>query len=172
MSEEKRSFSRIPVRLKAHARPMQSIGSPQLFTGDTDTHASSHEALLHTSKLPEELTAFLIEMDRKLDQVIGLLSQDSIKSDFPLDIEVREISAAGVKFRSSEQFKPNASLEIILILNQMPLKMAGTKGRILDQESDTGLYRFEFVDLRDSDMETIVQFVFKQQREQIRNSKM
>ena len=50
--------------------------------------------------------------------------------------------------------------------------MAGSKGRIHGIEDDTKLYRFEFVDTRGSDMEAIVQFVFQQQREQIRNSKM
>ncbi|BDQ36106.1 hypothetical protein SYK_04660 [Pseudodesulfovibrio nedwellii] len=172
MSEEKRSFSRIPVRLKGHARPMQSIDSPQLFSGDLGHLSASREALFRNSKLPEELTTFLAEMDRKLDQVIGILSKDSVRSDFSIDIEIMEISGAGVKFRSNEQFKPDDPLEIILVLSQMPVQMAGSKGRILDKESDTGLYRFEFVDMRGSDMETIVQFVFKQQREQIRNSKM
>jgi len=172
MSEEKRSFSRIPVRLKGHARPMQSIDSPQLFSGDSGHQTASRDALFRNSKLPEELTTFLAEMDRKLDQVIGILSKDSVRSDFSIDIEIMEISGAGVKFRSSEQFQPNDPLEIILVLSQMPVQMAGSKGRILDKESDTDLYRFEFVDMRGSDMETIVQFVFKQQREQIRNSKM
>nr|WP_321257175.1 PilZ domain-containing protein [uncultured Pseudodesulfovibrio sp.] len=172
MSEEKRSFSRIPVRLKGHARPMQSIDSPQLFSGDSGHQSASREALFRNSKLPDELTAFLTEMDRKLDQVIGILSKDSVRSDFSIDIEIMEISGAGVKFRSNQQFKPDDPLEIILVLSQMPVQMAGSKGRILNKESDTGLYRFEFVDMRGSDMETIVQFVFKQQREQIRNSKM
>jgi len=151
---------------------MQSIDSPQLFSGDSGHQTASRDALFRNSKLPEELTTFLAEMDRKLDQVIGILSKDSVRSDFSIDIEIMEISGAGVKFRSSEQFQPNDPLEIILVLSQMPVQMAGSKGRILDKESDTGLYRFEFVDMRGSDMETIVQFVFKQQREQIRNSKM
>ncbi|MCJ2163774.1 MULTISPECIES: PilZ domain-containing protein [unclassified Pseudodesulfovibrio] len=172
MSEEKRSFSRIQVRLKAQARIMQSVDSPQLFTGDATAHVVAREELFQKSKLPEELTSFLIEMDRKLDQVIGLLSQDYVKTDFSYDFEVKEISAAGLKFRSDQQFQAGTPLEIVLFLSHSPLHMAGSKGRILDKESDTGLYRFEFVDMRGSDMEAIVQFVFKEQREQIRNSKM
>ncbi|BCS87075.1 PilZ domain-containing protein [Pseudodesulfovibrio sediminis] len=172
MSEEKRSFSRIPVRLKANARLMHSIDSPQLFTGANVDTTTSRKELFKKSKLPNEVTSFLIDMDRKLDQVIGLLSKDYIQTDFPIEIEVVEISGAGIRFRSSETFESEAPLEIILTLNQVPLTMAGTKGRILEREKDTGLYRFEFVDMRGSDMETIVQFVFKQQREQIRNSKI
>ncbi|BDQ32590.1 PilZ domain-containing protein [Pseudodesulfovibrio portus] len=172
MSEEKRSFSRIQVRLKALARTMHSIDSPQLFTGDAIDFSAARDDLFSKSKLPEELINFLTEMDRKLDRVIGLLSQDQVRSDFSMDIEVTEISGAGLKFRSTDHFEPGQPLEIILYLSQAPLRMAGSKGCILDKEADTGLYRFEFVDMRGSDMEAIVQFVFKEQREQIRNSKM
>jgi hypothetical protein len=172
MSEEKRSFSRIQVRLKAQARVMESLDSPQLFTGDAMPQPITREDFVHKSKLPEEVTGFLVEMDRKLDQIISMLGQDTFKADFSLPVEVMEISAAGVKFRSASRFKPGDALELIIYLSQTPLRLAGSKGRILDQEPDTGLYRFEFVDLRGSDMEAIVQFVFKEQREQIRNSKL
>lgn len=172
MSEEKRSFSRIQVRLKAQARVMHSLDSPQLFIGDAMPQPVTREDFLKKSKLPEEVTGFLAEMDRKLDQIISMLGQDSVRTDFSIPVEVMEISAAGVKFRSSDHFQPGDPLEMIIYLSQAPLRLAGSKGRILDQEPDTGLYRFEFVDLRGSDMEAIVQFVFKEQREQIRNSKM
>ncbi|NDV20539.1 PilZ domain-containing protein [Pseudodesulfovibrio sp. JC047] len=172
MDEEKRTFSRIPVRLKGHIRPMRSIDSPQRFSGDSGFQESSGTALFKGSQLPEELTRFLSEVDRKLDQIIGMLSKETVRSDFPVDIEIMEISGAGVKFRSSHQFEPNAPLEMVMVLNQLPVQLASSKGRILKKEPDTELYRFEFVDMRGSDMETIVQFVFKQQRELIRNSKM
>lgn len=172
MSEEKRTFSRVPIRLKGHARIMHSIDSPPKFTGDAVGDGSCSGALFQNSKLPDELTSFLTEMDRKLDRILSLLSREDLHSDFPIDIEVLELSAAGVKFRSAQPIEVNESLEIVILLSQVPLRMAGSKGRILGVESDSGLYRFEFVDTRGSDMEAIVQFVFQQQREQIRNSKM
>ncbi|MGL1862486.1 MAG: PilZ domain-containing protein [Pseudodesulfovibrio sp.] len=172
MSEEKRTFSRVPIRLKGHARIMQAIESPQIFTGDIVGDSTCRDNLFRNSKLPEDLTNFLTEMDRKLDRVLGLLSKETLQNDFPIDIEVLELSAAGVKFRSKTKIETNESLEIVLILSQVPLRMAGSKGRIHGIEDDTKLYRFEFVDTRGSDMEAIVQFVFQQQREQIRNSKM
>lgn len=172
MSEEKRTFSRVPVRLKGHARIMQSITSPQIFIGDAVTEEGSRDSLFRNSKLPEDLTNFLAQMDRKLDRVLGLLSKDHIRSDFPLDIEIMELSAAGVKFRTKESVSTDDALELIILLSHVPVRMAGSKGRILGFDDDTKLYRFEFVDTRGSDMEAIVQFVFQQQREQIRNSKM
>lgn len=172
MSSEQRTFSRIPVRLKCYGRVMSSIDSPQMFTGDTVGNEVDRDALFRSSKLPQELTNFLAQMDRKMDRVITLLSKDHLRSDFPMDMEILELSAAGVKFRSTESFSIDDPLEIILVLSQLPLKMAGGKGCIRGYDEDTELYRFEFLDLRGSDKEAIVQFVFQLQREQIRNSKM
>lgn len=172
MSDEKRSFSRIAVRLKAHARVMNSIESIQMFSGDATLEDSGRDCLFRNSKLPEDLTNFFARMDRKLDSILGLLSRENIKSDFPIDIEVMELSGAGIKFRSKKNFKDDEPLEVVILLSQVPLRMAGSKGRIIGKDDDTELYRFEFVDVRGSDMEAIVQFVFQQQREQIRNSKI
>jgi len=151
---------------------MQSIESPQIFSGDAVDDTSLRDDLFRTSKLPEDLTKFLAEMDRKLDRILGILSKDHLRSDFPLDFEVMELSAAGIKFRTKETIDINTPFEIVMLLSHVPLRMAGCKGRIIGIEDDTKLYRFEFIDTRGSDMEAIVQFVFQQQREQIRNSKL
>lgn len=173
MSDEKRAFSRVPVRLKGYARIMKSSESTQLFTADAVDAKGSAEDLFRNSKLPEDLTSFLAEMDRKLDRVLGLLSQDHLRNDFPIDLEIFELSAAGVKFRSAHSLPADTPLEVVILLSYVPLRMAGSKGRVLGTEEDNdNMYRFEFVDTRGSDMESIVQFVFRQQREQIRNSRM
>lgn len=172
MSSEKRTFSRVSVRLKGYARTMSSVQSPQMFTGDIITEESNRDALFRNSKLPDDLTNFLALMDRKMDRILSLLSKDQLRSDFPMDIEIMELSAAGIKIRTKEPLAVEDALEVIIVLSQVPLRMAGSKGRVRGVEEDTGLYRFEFVDLRGSDMEAIVQFVFQQQREQIRNSKL
>jgi len=172
MSNEKRTFSRVPVRLKGYARTMSSVQSPQMFTGDIVAEESNRDNLFRNSKLPDDLTNFLAQMDRKMDRILSLLSKDQLRSDFPMDIEIMELSAAGVKFRTKEPTAIGDAFEIIIVLSQVPLRMAGAKGRVRGVEDDTGLFRFEFVDLRGSDMEAIVQFVFQQQREQIRNSKL
>lgn len=172
MSEEKRTFSRVSVRLKGYARIMNSLESPPIFTGDAIEESSGRDLFFRNSKLPEELTKFLTEMDRKVDRILGLMSQDRIRSDFPLDIEIMELSGAGVRFRCQDKIPTDTPLEVVLLLSYAPLRMAGSKGRILGVDEDTGLYRFEFVDTRAADMEAIVQFVFREQREQIRNAKL
>ncbi|WP_419787839.1 PilZ domain-containing protein [Pseudodesulfovibrio sp.] len=172
MSEEKRTFSRVSVRLKGHARIMHSLESSPIFTEEAVDEPSLSETLFRHSKLPEDLTRFLSEMDRKVDRILALLSQDRIQADFPTQVEILEISAAGIKFRTPDKFPVNTPMEIVIQLGYAPLRLAGSKGRIVGIEEDTSLYRFEFVDTRAADMEAIVRFVFQEQREQIRNAKM
>ncbi len=172
MSEEKRSFSRVEARVKTYARRVDSLESPQLFRGCAIGEFSSREGFAATSKLPDDLANFLMEMDRKMDRILGLLSQDQLRDDFPLNLDVMEISAAGVRFRTDDPLKVDDCLEAVFVLNRVPLKMAGAKGRIVGLDAETNLFRFEFVNIRDTDKEAIVQFVFQQQREQIRNSSM
>ncbi|QGY41230.1 PilZ domain-containing protein [Pseudodesulfovibrio cashew] len=172
MSDEKRTFSRVDVRLKGYARAMNSLDSPPLFTSGAVVEKRNFDQLFRSSKLPEDLATFLSEMDRKLDSILGILSKDQIKSDFPLDIEIREISAAGVKFRSKIPLSVDDTLEMVINLSQIPLTMASSKGRIRGFDKETELYRFEFIDIRGADLEAIVQFVFQKQREEIRNSKL
>ena len=167
MSEEKRSFSRIEVRMKGYARPVGSVDTPPLFSSDAPEDMPTSFPKNH--KLPEELAAFLMDMDRKLDRIIGLMSTDMLRTDFPLELEIVEISGAGVKFRSSRNFEKGQALEMVLVVSQLPVRMAGAVGRILDREA--GIHRFEFVNIHESDLESIVQYVFRQQREQIRNAK-
>jgi hypothetical protein len=172
MNDEKRTFSRVQVRLKGYARIMRDIDSTPMFIGDGAGDSSCNESVFKGSKLPEDLTNFLLEMNRKLDRILGLMSQGTLRDDFPLDVEIMELSAAGIKFRSQTGFEMNTAMEVVLILGQVPLKLAASKGRIVGKDKETGLYRFEFVDTLGSNMEAIVQFVFQQQREQIRKSKI
>ena len=172
MSEEKRAFSRVPVRLKGFARKMRSIDSSPVYIGEAVAKSFDPDAIFRNSKLPEEVTLFLAELNRKLDSVLGMLSQTNLRSDFPIDIEIVELSGAGLKFRTAEALPAETPLEVVFILSQVPLKMASSKGRIIGDREAPDLYRFEFVDTRGSDNEAIVQFVFRQQREHIRNSKL
>lgn len=167
MSQEKRSYSRIDTRLKAHARRTSDVSSPKLFRSQSAPMASD----LRNAKLPEDVVGFLQEMDRKLDTILGLLSRDQIRDDFPIDLEVIEISGAGMKFRTSEPISTNDLLEVVIVLERAPLRMAGAKGTVLTHDAGSNIYGFEFQNISDNDLEAIIQFVFGRQREQIRNAR-
>ncbi len=171
MSEEKRSFSRVQARLTAYVRKVDSLETPPIFSSAPALEACSREVLSRGGKLPEPLVNFLCEMDKKLDQILSFLSQDQIRNDFPMSIEIFELSGAGIKFRTSAPLVVGDKVELVLVLNQFPLRLAGTKGRIVGVEEDTGMLRLEFMNISEADLENIIQYVFQRQREMIRNAK-
>jgi len=97
-----------------------------------------------------------------------------LQEDFPIRAEVIEISGAGLKFVSKEKFEQEQALEMAIILSQFPLRIAGVVGVILRVEHLRNLpvYVVKFTNIREHDRESIVQFVFQEQREQIRERKV
>lgn len=167
MSREKRTFSRIETRIKAYARKSADPYSTGLY----QPPSVPSSLVPHGSKLPEGVGIYLEEMNRKLDTVLSLLSRNLMREDFPLDLEVLELSGAGMRFRSAERFQPGQAMEVVLELERMPLNLAGAKGIVLEPDTASGLFRFEFSKIGEIDLENIIQFVFKKQREQIRDAR-
>lgn len=171
MGSEKRSFSRVETRLTAYARKTTSLDTPPRFNTTAELGLCSKEALTRGGKLPEALVTFLCELDRKADQILSLLSQDQIRSEFPYSFEVVELSGAGAKFSCAESFATGDTLEVVIMLNNFPLRVAATKARVVGPKDQLGLYGMEYVNIREPDMELIIQYVFQRQREIIRNAK-
>ncbi|MES9995111.1 PilZ domain-containing protein [Desulfovibrio aminophilus] len=169
MDQEQRTYSRVAARLKALARRCDSPDGPQLFRTAPRRDGSSLAARLSATTLPEGLVEFLVEMDAKLDQILAGQRQDLLRQDFPLDLDVHEVSGAGVRFSSTEPLVEGQPLEVVIVLTQFPLRLASALGRVRGEEE--GLHRFEFTYIREHDLESIVQFVFQEQREEIRNRK-
>lgn len=170
MSDDQRTFSRVETRLRAMARRMGSDDTLGLFrtSGRRDPGLASR---LNSSTLPKELVDFLLEMDAKLDQLLACERHDALRQDYPLDLEVHDISGAGIRFLSAESLTPGEILEVVIVLNNFPLRLAGAVGRVKDKDREGGLWGFEFTGIRETDLEAIVQFVFQEQREIIRNRK-
>ena len=129
---------------------------------------------LKQANVPNALAEFLGAINDKLDMIISMFSQENLLEDFPVEAEVVEISGAGMRFMSSTDIEPEQHVEIVMMLSRMPLRMAGAIGRITRVEetaSDETLYGLDFTTIRDADLETVVQFVFQEQRARIREQK-
>lgn len=172
--KESRSFSRIETRLPAYARltdPEQKI--PLLHSYKPGQRISE----LQSSKeagMSEGLKHFLEMLDYKLDMLLSLQSTQFIKEDFPYKTEVLEISAAGLKcLKQKMQVETGSCMEFVLLLAQNPVNMATVIGRVnrIEKREDKDIIALEFTHLRESDKENIFQFVFREQREQIRTQK-
>ncbi|MFP4392975.1 MAG: PilZ domain-containing protein [Desulfohalobiaceae bacterium] len=173
-SQENRSYSRVPTHIQAWARKMSPEDPGPLFRSGSWAWAQEQAPALKDTSLPESLRNFLESINSKLDTLLSLSSKQVLQGDFPLQLQVVELSGAGLKcLRPSEEILEGEQLEMVLVLTQFPVNLAGVTGRILRTEKKGAqeLLALEFTKLRQSDREKIVQFVFREQREQIRTLK-
>lgn len=171
MGEEQRTFLRIPTKLRGRMRFLASEKELQLFREAPITSLSVSVMELKAAGVNEALVEALSSIDRKLDQLIAIHSHDNLVDDFPNLIEVCEISGAGVKLISQLPLEVGQHIEFVLTLTQLPVRMTGAIGRVVRREQDVDghpTWAVDFVRIRDRDLETIVQFVFQTQRDELR----
>uniref|UniRef100_A0A7C4EM06 PilZ domain-containing protein n=1 Tax=Fundidesulfovibrio putealis TaxID=270496 RepID=A0A7C4EM06_9BACT len=172
--EEQRTFLRIPTNLRGRVRIAATGTELQLFREAPITSTTVSAMDLRSSGLHEGLVNALLAMDHKLDLLIGIHAQDSLQSDFPHVVEIIEISGAGVKLVcDAPRLEVGQYLELVITLTQLPIRMAGALGRLVREEIIDGrrVLAFDFEKIRDRDLESIVQFVFQTQRDELRVKK-
>ncbi|MFO8032922.1 MAG: PilZ domain-containing protein [Desulfohalobiaceae bacterium] len=173
-TQEQRTYSRVHTHIQAWARKMGPEDPGPLFRSGVLTWTQEQTPALKDSSLPEGLRSFLESINSKLDTLLSLSSKQVLQGDFPLQLQVVELSGAGLKcLRPQEKILEGDQLEAILVLTQFPVNLAGVTGQILrtEKRGEQELLALEFTQLRQSDREKIVQFVFREQREQIRTLK-
>ncbi len=174
MGDEKRTFSRVETSVKTYLRHVSpDSGFP---TGYDCPGCELDQKIddLKRSSLPEAVTDFLVELNRKVDILISLGSRKMIEDDYPLRGTVTEISGAGILLRAGDSLKPGDHVEMVMVLSSFPLRLASAIGRVVRKEAGEGensIWAVEFSKIRDTDQEQIVQFVFKEQRARIREQK-
>ncbi|NDV28014.1 hypothetical protein [Desulfovibrio sp. JC010] len=169
MDRDAPHFASVKTRIKGHGRFSRSLESQPVYRGFSGMKKHPAEDL-DDSRVPEWLKVYVIELDRKLDQLLGLQSQKDLKQDFPIDLEILKISGNGMAFRS-EQLTDPCLMEVVIEVEQIPLRLAGAKGNVKRGKKE-GLWIMEFEKIREHDLESIIQFVFSQQREIIRTEKL
>ncbi len=173
MDDEQRTFLRIPTKLRGRLRLVASETEPQLFREAPIVSSSVTAMELKNAGIAEALVNALMNIDRKLDMLIGLHASASLEEDFPHVFEVVEISGAGIKAISASPLPVGQLAEVVLTLTQLPVRMAASIGRVVREETEDGGYAWalDFTRIRDRDLESIVQFVFQTQRDEMRGKK-
>jgi len=170
MGEEQRTYLRIPTYLRGRMRLVSNGHEQQLFREAPIVSTAVTAMELKGAGVNEALINALTAIDRKLDLLIGIHAQDSLQGDFPHSVDVMEISGAGVKIASACQLQPGQNIELVITLTQLPVRMAGALGRVVREETldDNQVWAIDFTHIRDRDLESIVQFVFQTQRDELR----
>jgi hypothetical protein len=126
----------------------------------------------------------IIDLNRKIDLLIEFLTQENKpKVEIPKDISVC-ISASGIKLDISEHSTPGQKIALCIILPFVPPTMIFIMGEITRSvplstslnsgEEEMGICyetAVRFLDLKDDDYEKIVRYIFKKQRDILRDMK-
>jgi len=176
MSQDKHSYSRIATNIQAWLRPLPSPDAPAMLGNASELMGrSTAAASLQDARLPESVVQFLLDMDRKLQSILGLLGRDQLLQDFPLRATVTEIGGDGVHLVSEEALPLELATEVVIALNPMPLRLVGAVGRVVRVESpegpQPGAQVFEFTRIREAELDAIIAFVLQEERRHIRERK-
>ena len=168
----------VPTLLKARFRKVRDAESARCRSARTLAAPSQREEILAASRLSEDLVRFLLEMDRKLDIILSFMEQNSRLEEFPLEGKVVELSGAGLVLETSEPLRPGDHMELLLILDDLPLRMVSLIACVekilpgpVAAEAQGAAYGISFVSLDAEDREAVIQYVFQEDRRRIRIAK-
>lgn len=165
---ERRQFAKIPTRFVGYARVTSSLDDALRFTIAIPSNGPA--ASLEGAKLPIPVVKFLTGLDEKLDMLLSQQSLTMVEKDYPIKLDVREISGEGIRFLPHEEVENGTLLEVVMVLRQAPIRLAVAKGKAKHNPSDEAPsnYSMRFAAIRDNDLETLVSFSFEEEREHIR----
>lgn len=163
-------YARVETRVRGYVRPAPSRDTLPLPYDNPVLKAEDEVPDLVKGGMSQAVADFLTSLDAKVDTVISLLSQKRLEDEFQTEIEVLEISGDGLRFVSEAPFADGDALEFALVLNQFPLRVASAVGVVQPPDSGVGR-RVDFTRIRETDLESLVGFVFQEQRSRIRETK-
>lgn len=169
MSHPQRTYARIETARKGHARILPPGQTKPLFSGCAACALEPAVRGDHGA-LPDAILQALRALDDKLTAILNLLNERSLAEDFPIPVLIHDISGAGLRMSSPHPFTVGMRVEIVVVLNAFPLQLAGTMGAIVRQDDVEGtpLWAVEFTEIRESEREKIIQFVFQEERQNLR----
>lgn len=166
-------FAKVATRIRAFVRPANADDQlPLTFDNPSMLQGGVGEAL-EGANLSKPLANFLAALDAKMDTIVSLLSQQRLEDEYQAEVEVQEISGEGLEFMAKDSYAQGDVLEFALVLNQYPLRVAAAVGRIeaITERAERLSHTVMFTRIREIDFEAIVQFVFNEERQRIRETK-
>lgn len=171
---EKRAFSRVETYLRGRIRILKEEGASPVFSGFLSAESPVGEKELENAHIPEKLVSFLLNMDSKLNAILGHLQRDQLQEDFPDRVEIMEISGAGIRMVPPPGISVGDTVELVIFLSEFPLRAVGAIGKVLrcDTLRQQDCVALEFTRIREEDLEAIVQFVFQEERRKLRAQRL
>lgn len=167
-----RSSLQVVTSVKTLFRLMEDLSEASLYSATaTGGGSAAREAFCETARLPEAVTRFLVEMDKKLDILVGRLQQDSLVTNFPSQGRIVALSATGATLQCREPLAPGDCLELVLVLQEFPFVSVVCRAMVVSALADS-VYAVAFQTVEEDDKERLIQFIFQEERRHIRSTKV
>ena len=127
-----------------------------------------------SDKPTSEDSQALWEINRKLDLLININLSDDFRNLMQSSPRPVNVSATGLRMVSEQSLMVGDIIEIGLILPQVPLLFINTAGEVVRSKlvrtggRDAFAVAVHFLELSDNDREDLIRYLFKRQREQLR----
>ena len=165
----------VPTLFKCRFRPVDADALPR-WCGATADFSFKQEAAALARQ--DATMRFLLEMDRKLDTILSLLQNASLKEDFPHDGYVLELGDSSLLLESRQPLTAGEKLELLLMMGGYPLRLLSVMASVqaerqaprhVDRESR--LYALDYECLSQEDRDSLIAFIFQEDRKRIRKQK-
>lgn len=184
---EKRDSVRVKDRLQVVYRLLSPVYEykgppprPEDYFPYIWTRYPSDLILEDVDESSEKILSHIIDLNRKIDIMIELLLKRRVKLEVP---EARDvcISASGIRINIRESSTPGQRIALCIILPFVPPFKVFTIGEVarsvptgLPGQTGESIYEtgIKFVDLREDDHEKIIRYIFKRQRDILRDKKL
>ena len=175
MAAERRNFVRVSATLPLEIRVISREEADRL----RDCYSVPWEGLtpldvkarLQHSELPQPLVDVLLELNRKLDLILDIVSSgEECRKVAGGEWREVEISGTGMGFFWTKSLPPGTMLDIKLLLPTVPFRPIKALGEVVRTEERRGKtwLGVKFTLLREEDREEIVRFCFFKQKEFLR----
>jgi hypothetical protein len=160
----------VPTRIKARFRRTAEREAPRSGPGFRTGDASLRD-LPAAVRPPEALIAFLLEMDRKLDAILGYLHRETLEEEFPGEGWVTELSGVCLTLETAASLETGDRLELALLLEEFPPRMVSVTATVESPrpgERGPEAFCLACSCAREEDRETLIRFVFQEERRLLR----
>jgi hypothetical protein len=116
----------------------------------------------------------LIDINLKLNLVLTMLNSNrepGIFTQRPMEVNLSE---GGIAFVTSDKFEKGDILDLRILLPIFPIAIIKTRGEVVRSTSLSGNNRqtgVKFIDIKEENQDKIVNYLFKKERERLRNKK-
>lgn len=169
------SYSQIATYLRGRFRVLESPHDPAYAAVISLGTTVTREEFLETSTLPDTVSRFLAQLDMKVDALLANMQNSTLEQDFPHQLEILTISASCLDFATPEPVAPGDWLEIVIDFRQAGVAAAAGIGHVTDrrvEKDGTAVFSFSFSRIHEEDREKIIKFVFKEERRQLRETRL